>query len=301
MNCKRRNCKPMKSLIIFLCTDFLCKDVSNTVHWLSMMISNEIRPGNQSLRAVISSLCNVGELGKALQFSQEMESKGWVHGSSIQNAIVGGLLSHGKLQEAEDLLDRMVEKCLIPDNINYDNLIKCLCRYGRLNKAVDLMNTMLKKGNVPNSTSYDSVIQGFCAQNTLDEAMDFYTEMLCRNLKQSINTSGMLIHAFCQNGRPAEAEDFLISMLQVGESPTREMYSTVINQYRLEDNLKKASELMQVMQRRGYEPDFETHWSLISNLSNFSDKDNCDSNQGFLSRLLAVSGFARKRGSNTKG
>lgn len=101
-----------------------CKDVSSTVHWLSMMISNKIRPSKRSLRAVISSLCNVGELGKALQLSQEMESRGWVHGSSIQNAIVGGLLSHGKLQEAEDLLDRMVEKCLIPDNINYDNLIK---------------------------------------------------------------------------------------------------------------------------------------------------------------------------------
>ena len=97
----------MKSLIIFLCTDFLCKDVSNTVHWLSMMISNEIRPSN------------------------------W---NSKQSN-----LSHGKLQEAEDLLDRMVEKCLISDNINYDNLIKCFCWYGRLNKAVDLMNTMLKK------------------------------------------------------------------------------------------------------------------------------------------------------------
>uniref|UniRef100_A0A7N2N7I3 Pentatricopeptide repeat-containing protein n=1 Tax=Quercus lobata TaxID=97700 RepID=A0A7N2N7I3_QUELO len=141
------------------------------LHWLSMMISNEIRPSNQSLRAVISSLCNVSDIGKALQLSQEMESRGWVHNSSIQNTIVGGLLSHRKLQEAEDLLDRM-----------------------------------------------------------------------------SINTSGMLIHAFCQNGRTAEAEDFLISMLQVGESPTREMYSTVINRYRLEDNLKKASEFIQVMQ-----------------------------------------------------
>ena len=87
-------------------------------------------------------------------------------------------------------------------------------------------------------------------------------------------------------------------MLQVGESPTREMYSTVINRYRLEGNLKKASELIKVMQQRGYESDFETHWSLISN---FSDKDNCDSNQGFLSRLLSVSGFAGKRGSNAKG
>ena len=108
----------------------------------------------------------------------------------------------------------------------------------------------------------------------------------------------MLIHALSQNGRTAEAEDFLISILQVGESPTREMYSTVINRYRLEDNLNKASELIQVMQRRGYESDLETHWSQISN---FSDKDNCNSNQGFLSRLLSVSGFARKWGSNAKG
>ena len=94
----------MKSLIISE-----CKDVSSTVHWLSMMISNEIRLSNQSLRAVISSLCNVGDIGKALQLSQEMESRGWIHNSSIQITIVAGLLSHRKLQEAEDLLDRMVE------------------------------------------------------------------------------------------------------------------------------------------------------------------------------------------------
>lgn len=279
---------------------FQCKDVSSTVQYLSSMISNELRPSNRCLRTVITSLCNVGELGKALELSQEMELRGWVHGSIVQNAIVEGLLSHGKLQEAEDLLDRMVEKCLIPDNINYDNLIKRFCCFGRLNKAVSLLNIMLKKGNVPNSTSYDSVIQGFCNWNRLDEAMIFYTEMSYRDLKPSINTSGMLVNAFCQNGRTAEAENFLISMLQVGENPTREMYCTLVNRYRLENNLKKASELMQVMQQRGYEPDFETHWSLISNLSNSNDKDDHDSNRGFLSRLLSGSGFAGKRGSKAK-
>ncbi|KAE8022156.1 hypothetical protein FH972_007985 [Carpinus fangiana] len=279
---------------------FQCKDVSSTAQYLSSMISNELRPSNRCLRTVISSLCNVGELGKALELSQEMELRGWVHGSVIQNEIVEGLLSHGKLQEAENMLDRMVEKCLIPDNINYDNLIKRFCSSGKLNKAVSLLNIMLKKGNVPNSTSYDSVIQGFCTRNRLDEAMIFYTEMPYRDLKPSINTSGMLVHAFCQNGRTAEAEIFLISMLQVGENPTREMYCTVVNRYRLENNLKKASELLQVMQQRGYEPDFETHWSLISNLRNSNDKDDHGSNQGFLSRLLSASGFAGKRGSKAK-
>ena len=84
-------------------------------------------------------------------------------------------------------------------------------------------------------------------------------------------------------------------MLQVGES-TREMYCTVVNRYHLENNLNKAP----VMQHRGYEPDFETHWSLISKLNNCRDKGDCSSNQGFLSRLLSVSGFAGKVGSKTK-
>ncbi|KAB1211080.1 hypothetical protein CJ030_MR6G018066 [Morella rubra] len=276
-----------------------CKDVSSAAYYMSTMISKELRPSNRSLRMVISSLCDVGDLRKALDLSREMELRGWVHGSIIQNAIVEGLLSHGKLQEAEDMLDRMVESCLIPSNINYDNLIKRFCWHGRLNKAVDLLNIMLKKGNVPNSTSYDSVIQGLCTQNRLGEAMDFYTEMLDRDLKPSIKTSGTLVHAYCQNGRTAEAENLLISMLQVGKS-TREMYCTVVNKYRLENNLKKASELMQVMQHRGYEPDFDTHWSLISKLNNCRDKGDCNSNQGFLSRLLSVSGFAGKVGSKTK-
>ncbi|KAG6656189.1 pentatricopeptide repeat-containing protein At5g15280, mitochondrial [Carya illinoinensis] len=276
-----------------------CKDVSSTAHCLSTMISKELRPSNRSLRTVISSLCGAGELGKALYLSQEMELRGWVHDSIIQNAIVEGLISLGNLHEAEDLLDRMVEKCLIPDNINYDNLIKRFCLHNRLNKAVDLLNIMLKKGTVPNSSSYDSVIQGFCTQNRLDEAMDFYTEMLYRDLKPSIKTSGMFVHALCQNGRTEEAENLLISILQVGES-TREMYCAIVNRYRLENNLKKASELMHVMQQRGYDPDFETHWSLISNLSNSSDKDDCKNNQGFLSSLLSVSGFAGKRGSKAE-
>ncbi|PQQ17645.1 pentatricopeptide repeat-containing protein [Prunus yedoensis var. nudiflora] len=54
------------------------------------------------------------------------------------------------------------------------------------------------------------------------------------------------------------------------------------------------------MQQSGFEPDFETHWSLISNLSNSSDKDNANSSRGFLARLLSSSGFSRQKDSKTK-
>ncbi|CAL9014410.1 unnamed protein product [Prunus brigantina] len=277
-----------------------CKDVSSAVEILSTMISKEFRPSNRNLRIVMTSLCGIGELEKALELSREMESRGWVHDSIIQNAIVEDLLSCGKLQEAEKFLDRMVEKCLIPENINYDNLIKRFCSCGRLSKAVDLLNIMLKKGNLPDATSYDSVTSSCCAVNQLDQAMDFHTEMLDRNLKPSINTWEILVHNLCQDGQTAEAERLLLSMVCVGEAVSREIYSSVINRYRLEKNLRKTSELMQAMQQSGFEPDFETHWSLISNLSNSSDKDNANSSRGFLARLLSSSGFSRQKDSKTK-
>ncbi|KAF2299427.1 hypothetical protein GH714_031909 [Hevea brasiliensis] len=277
-----------------------CKDVSSCLHYLSTMISKGFRPSYRSLRAAVTCLCDLGEFSRALELSREMEVRNWVHGSFVQNVIVEGLLSLDKLQEAECFLAQMVDKGLIPDSINYDNLIKRFCFLGRLRKAVELLNIMLKKGNIPNSASYDSVIHGLCIKNQLNEALDFHAEMLDRDLKPSLKTWDMLIHKLCQLGQTAEAENLLISMVQLGETPTRLMYSSVINGYRVENNPRKASELMQMMQQSGYEPDFDTHWSLISNLHKSKDKYSSNSSQGFLSRLLSGSGLSYGTSSDSK-
>ncbi|KAJ6290335.1 hypothetical protein OIU78_026123 [Salix suchowensis] len=277
-----------------------CKDVSTGMYYLSAMISKKLRPSYRSLNTVITSLCDIGELDKVLELSREIELKGWILGSIAQNSIVEGLLFQDKVEAAKQFLDRMVYKGLTPQSIRYDNIIKRFCCLGRQDKAVDLLNVMLKKGNMPSSTSYDSVIRGFCSRNQLNQAMDFHTEMLDRNLKPSINTWDLLVQQYCQQGQPAEAAKLLLSMVQVGETPTRPMYCTVIDGYRIENNPGKASELMQMMQQSGYEPDFDAHWSLISNLNNLSDKDHNKSSQGFLSSLLAGSGFSSKKDLNSK-
>ncbi|TKY46920.1 Pentatricopeptide repeat-containing protein [Spatholobus suberectus] len=280
----------------FLVYGFLqCKDLSSSLHYLTTMISKRLKPSNRSLRKVISSLCDAGDLQKALGLSQEMRLRGWIHDSAIQTSIVESLLLYGKVQEAETFLDRMGEESLTPDNINYDYLIKCFCQHGRLNKAVHLMNTMLKKNNIPISTSYDFLIQGFCAQNKLDIALNFYSEMLNWNLKPRIDTVERLVHRFCQDGKTELAEQFLVDMTHGGETPTRKMYFTVIKSYHIKKNLRKASELMQAMQESGYQPDFEIHWSLISNLNSAKAKDTDNGSKGFLSRLLSKSGFLQKK------
>ncbi|KAL2499924.1 Pentatricopeptide repeat-containing protein [Abeliophyllum distichum] len=275
------------------------KDISRSLRYLTAMMGEDLRPSNRSLRVVISWLCDNGELRKTLKLSREIELRGWIHCSTIQNNIVEALLTRGKLHEAVDFLDRMMIKGLIPDNIKYDYLIKLFCQHGRLDKAVDLLNTMLKKGSAPDSSCFDHVINGFSNCHNLDMALDFHAEMIYRDLNPSTTTWNILVCRLSENGRVAEAENLLYSMIRFGETPSKEMFCSLIDIYRSKRNVSKVSELLQLMQENGYAPDFDTHWSLISNLSSNSDKDESKNTRGFLSGLLSDFGFALKK-PNTK-
>ncbi|PIN08825.1 hypothetical protein CDL12_18593 [Handroanthus impetiginosus] len=272
----------------------LCNDVSRAVNYLTTMMRQDFKPSNRSLREVISCLCRNGKLAIALDLSREMESRGWNHGLVVQSNIVEALLTSGKILEAIEFLDRITSKDLIPDNMKYDYLIKRFYQQGRLDKAVDLLNIMVRKGSYPEAYSYDYVIQGFCDEHKLDMALDFYTEMLHRDLKPSTTTWDALICSLSDCGRVEEAEDLLKTMIQLGETPSRKAFYSVINKYQSEKNIGKTYGILKMMQEKGYEPDFDTHWSLVSNLSNSSKKDDGKKNSSFLSSLLSGFGFSGK-------
>ncbi|CAH8386726.1 unnamed protein product [Eruca vesicaria subsp. sativa] len=271
-----------------------CGDYLNSLRYLRAMISEEMKPNKRSLRVVISSLCDNGEVKKALDLWQVMESKAWTFGSSsvVQTKIVESLISRGDMENADDFLSRVTRNGMVASN--YDNLIKKLSGLGNLNIAVHLLNTMLKNRKIPCSSSYDSVINGLLRySNQLDRATDFHTEMLELGLSPSISTWSGLVHKYCEACQVMESEKLIKSMVELGGTPSQEMFKIVIDRFRVENNTVKASEMMEMMQKFGYEVDFETHWSLISNMSSCKDKKTTE--QGFLSRLLSGNGFAWKR------
>ncbi|KAL2928982.1 hypothetical protein RDABS01_034393 [Bienertia sinuspersici] len=177
-----------------------------------------------------------------------------INGVSPKN-LLEGLSSDGRIPTIEKGLTSKFNHC--------NNLIWNFCEYGKMETAVNLLDQILKKKFISNASSYDCIVQSFCGYNVLECAMDFFYEKLHRNLKPGTETWGIIIQKLCKNGKSKEAESLLILMVEVGESPTKGMYSSVIDRYRLENNLSKASELMNRMQQQGYEPDFGTQLSLI--------------------------------------
>ncbi|XP_019704371.1 pentatricopeptide repeat-containing protein At5g15280, mitochondrial [Elaeis guineensis] len=280
---------PDKNTYDFLVYGFSkCGNASTSVEALNTMIAKGLRPSNRSLRTIICHLCSNGEVDKALELSKEMECNGWKHGSVVQNALAGHLLSRGKLCEAELFLDQMKQKDLIPNNIHYDLLIKQFCGHGGIKKAIDLLNVMLKKGKLPSDISYSSVIHKLCSCKAFDHALDFHAEMQYKNLAASEESSEALISGLCAVGRTDDAKGILGKMLHYGSMPTYSMYNHVINRYYANNELEKASEVLREMQQAGYSPNFETHWSLISNLSSCSSNKD-DNGNGFLARLISGS------------
>ena len=141
----------------FLVYGFLqCKDLSSSLHYLTTMISMGLKRSYRSLRKVISSPCDAGDLQKALELSQEMRFRGWIHDSAIQTSIVESLLLCGKVQEAETFLDRMGEESLTPDTINYDYLIKFFCQHGRLDNYEAWTPQSLAVSGVRHDTDTDT-------------------------------------------------------------------------------------------------------------------------------------------------
>ncbi|XP_010453662.1 PREDICTED: pentatricopeptide repeat-containing protein At5g15280-like [Camelina sativa] len=271
----------------------LSGDYSSSVKYLSAMISEGMKPNNRSIRAVMRSLCDYGNVKKALDLWQVMESKGWILSSSVvQTKIAESLISEGEIPQAEDFLIRVTRNGMMARN--YDNLIKKLSDHGNLDIAVHLLNTMIKNRSVPDSSSYDSVISGLLRCNQLGKAMDFQTEMVELGLSPSISTWGGLVHKYIEACQVLESEKLIKSMVVLGETPSQEMFKLVIDRFRVENNTVKASEMMEMMQKCGYEIDFETHWSLISNMSTSKEKKTT-AGEGFLSRLLSGNGFTWKR------
>ncbi|KAG5017539.1 hypothetical protein JHK85_023675 [Glycine max] len=186
-----------------------------------------LKPSKRSLMKVISSPCDAGDLQKALELSQEMRFRGWIHDSAIQTSIVESLLLCGKVQEAETFLDRMGEESLTPDTINYDYLIKFFCQHGRLDNYEAWTPQSLAVSGVRHDTDTDT--------DTTPRPVSGLNLMCLTGVHVSMSVS-------CPS-------------------------------YDMENNLRKASELMQAMQESGYQPDFQTHWSLISNLNSAKAKD----------------------------
>ncbi|KAI3987664.1 hypothetical protein MKX01_028398 [Papaver californicum] len=280
---------------------------------VSNMVRKNISISILSYRNLLRLMCSQGKVLCALKLKDFMVTQCPSSLCIFHNILIFHLLRIGNILPVTSLLDEMHRKGLYPDEFTYNFLVYGYYQCREFPRSMDFLKKMIDKDLRPKNRSLKSVITHLCSQKELDKALelsrimeingwihalDFHAEMLGRNLEPSIKSWEILVQGLCTEGLPVEAEKLLHSMLQLGQTPSRTIFQCIIDRHSLENCNGKVSELLSKMQGKGYVPDFNTHWLLISNLSN-SKKENGESG-GFLSNLLSLSGFSQKKSSNAK-
>ncbi|KAG2554478.1 hypothetical protein PVAP13_9KG605900 [Panicum virgatum] len=247
-------------------------DANSSVCMLDACIAQGIQPSNRGLRIVLSHYCRLGNLDKSLALFHLIESSGWKHGSIIRTILTSCLLSSGRHLEAKLCLNNLSKSEFIGSYTNFDDLIKKFCILGDLKTSLNLLDTMLKKGKLPSEVSYNSVIYRLCILKEFDQALDFLVEMHFTNLTPSETSCDALVHGLCATGRTCDARKILQMLITLGSAPSYGMYRVVLDSYHRSNNLQKATALLHDMQQAGHVPNFEMHWSIISNFSSTNEK-----------------------------
>jgi pentatricopeptide repeat protein len=154
-----------------LCQEDRFGEASTIVH--HKMPKQGCLPNMFSYTILIDGLCKKGQIEKAIDFIDDMISKGYQPDVMTCNIIINGLCKKGEIDEAMNILDDMISKGLQPDVRTYSIIISGLCRKDEIEKAIDLLDDMISKGYQPNIVIYNSLIDGLLKNGETKMAMVF--------------------------------------------------------------------------------------------------------------------------------
>ncbi|KAF8718250.1 hypothetical protein HU200_025747 [Digitaria exilis] len=144
-----------------------------------------------------------------------------------------------------------------------ENLSISTYRFLRRNNSGvhDLLKDMECNGISPDKTTYDFLVYGFHKSGDTDSSW------MENCLKPSETSCDALVHGLCAMGRTCDARKILEMLTTLGSAPSYGMYRVVLDSYCRSSNLEKATALLHDMRQAGQVPNFEMHWSIISNFS----------------------------------
>ncbi|XXG76131.1 hypothetical protein AAC387_Pa08g0552 [Persea americana] len=153
--------------------DVLCEEgkVDDAYNIWRKLLKNNCTPDNAISSTLIYWLCREGKVLEARKLFDEFE-RGSIPSVLTYNALISGMCEYGELQETGRLWDDMIEKGCVPNVFTYNMLVKGFCKAGKAKEGVKILEEMLEKGCAPNKFTYMILVDGLCEQGMEEEVMN---------------------------------------------------------------------------------------------------------------------------------
>ncbi|EYU40110.1 hypothetical protein MIMGU_mgv1a006766mg [Erythranthe guttata] len=215
---------------------------------------------------VLDGYFKKGDMMRAHDLWQEMESMGVASVAVAFSAFIDGLSKGGFVEKAYDMFLKMTSKGLLPNNFAYNSLISGFCNCGNLDEAWKLEMEMRERGLIPDLITFNIIIKGFCRQERMTSAMNTYIDMHRNGFTADTVTYNTLISGFCKQFDMLNAKNWANRMESSGWGPDVITYNTQIHGYCRSKRMDQAIMMFDDVISSGIVPDTVTHNPLMNGI-----------------------------------
>lgn len=256
------------TLVDGLCREGKVMIASNVVKGMSKK-GKDLNPNVVTYTTLVRGFCSKGEIDEALKVVQEMIDRGLKPTDITYNTLVKGLCEARKFDKIKAMLDG---GNFVPDTCTFNTLMHAQCNAGSLCEAKQVFEKMRELKIQPDSATYSIMIRSLTLGGEFERAEEYFDELLKNEILLSDKGCKPLVAAYnpifeylCRSGRTSKAEKVFRQLMKRGvQDPPS--YRTLIMGHCKEGSLESGYELLVLMLRRGYQPDFEVYSALIEGL-----------------------------------
>lgn len=253
------------TLVDGLCREGKVSIASNVVKGMSRK-GKDLNPNVVTYTTLVRGFCSKGEIDEALKIVQEMIDQGLKPNDITYNTLVKGLCQAQKIDKIKELLDG---GNFVPDTCTFNTLMHAQCNAGNLGEAMQVFEKMRELQIQPDSATYSIMIRSLTLGGEFERAEDYFDELFEKEILLSDKGCKPLVAAYnpmfeylCRSGKTMKAEKVFRQLMRRGvQDPPS--YRTLIMGHCKEGSFESGYELLVLMLRRGYLPDFEVYSALI--------------------------------------
>lgn len=235
--------------------------------------SVDLNPNVVTYTTLIRGYCAKREIDKALDVFEEMIDLGLKANNITYNTLIKGLSEVQKFEKIKEILEvTAADGKFSPDTCTFNTLIHCHCDAGNLDEAQRVFEKMTELKVQPDSATYSVLVRNLCQGGHYEKAEVLLDKLLEKEILLSGDGCKPLVAAYnpifkylSENGKTTKAERVFRQLMKRGTQDPPS-FKTMIMGHCKEGTFESGYELLVLMLRRDFLPDFEIYESLIDGL-----------------------------------
>ncbi|KAL5724137.1 hypothetical protein ACHQM5_007437 [Ranunculus cassubicifolius] len=253
------------------------------------MIGCKMKPNRITYNTLIQGLCDAQKFDKIKEVLEGMISGGeFTPDTCTFNTLMNAHCNAGKIDEAFEVFMKMRDLKVHPDSASYSILIRNLHKKGEVQRAEELFDDLSEKeilvhdvGCVPLVAAYNPMFQYLCANGKTKKAERVFRQLLKRGT-QDPPSFRTLILGHCKEGTFEDGYELLVLMLRRDFVPDFEIYESLIEGLLEKNEATLALKTLEKMLKSSHQPRTATFHSILAALI----KENSAAEAALLVKLM---------------